>query len=224
MVNIPYVDTIDRTKKATEDTKFRTTEIDWTKISVDDLLWPDSIEDEFFIDDHTMNNTNNKLEEIDYNNFENLIDIIEEKYNINIIINENQKELSLKDDKNKLIWEVKIAKYKDWDFKRDIHLYNVIEDEFKWKWYGSLMFGLYIELTKHNSNFILPEEEYTNIASMVNLYKKFWYIPKYKIIFWFDVKIDLDENDFKEMEEIISNYKKWYQEQKLWYTVILEKV
>jgi hypothetical protein len=35
------------------------------------------------------------------------------------------------------------------------------------------MFELYIQASKEESNFILPEEEYSSVASMVNLYKKY---------------------------------------------------
>jgi hypothetical protein len=58
---------------------------------------------------------------------------------------------------------------------------------------------------------------------MVNLYKKYWYIPKYKIVYWIDNPIILDRDDIIEINKTIDNYKKWFKEEKLWYTVILEK-
>ena len=101
--------------------------IDWNNpnINIDEILWiPDIDEIEGF---YTENENHNRwLEKInnDYENF----DIIESKYNIKIIVNEEEKSLIIKNRDDKIIWEIKISKYKDRNFKKEIHLYNVFED------------------------------------------------------------------------------------------------
>lgn len=199
--------------------------IDWNNpdLDLDSLPWmPEDLDRvEWFIQEKENINNNiteilNNLSEAFYTKVEKIKAILW----IDTVIKDNKLSLYKNND---FIWEIFISKYIDWDFKRDIHLYNVIEDKYKWKWYWKIMFELYTSLSEENNNFILPEEEYTNVVSMINLYKKFWYIPKYKIINWMDYFIELDITDFEEMEKIISNYKEWYKEQKLWYTVVLEK-
>lgn len=173
---------------------------------------------------------NNTLERInwvfdDYKNIKNLSfsDSCEYLESKKIFTKINYKENSLKIlNWNDLIWEIKISWYKDWSFERDIHLYNVVEEEYRWKWFWKILFSLYSKLSEENSDFILPYEEYTNVVSMIKLYENFWYEVKHKVVRWNYLK--LEDSDIKEIEKIIKDYKNWLKEEKLWYTIVLEKI
>jgi len=124
MINIPYVDTINKTKWITPKIKFRTTTIDWTKVSVDDLLWPDLIENEF------------TTESIEKEN----IDFHGDYENIDWKINEEYYELFYN---NKLIWK--------WDFiiEWESILIKYVEKFTKEKWFWTYMFKDFFWKLKH---------------------------------------------------------------------------
>lgn len=202
--------------------------IDWgnPNLDLDEILWEwyenlDTLEG--FYTDWNRKRVS-EITEFKWNSLEEIIDNLEQEKNIKIVINHKSKSLSLYDKSNeKLIWEISIAKYKDGNFLRDIHLYNVVEDEYKWQWWGEIMFDLYDAMTHDLEGFIMPEEEYTNVVSMINLYNKRWFTPKYKIVDWEDYYIELKWEDFILFEEIITEYKSGLQERKLPFTVVLEK-
>ncbi len=200
----------------------------WEKILEEEWLW-DLDKDYWFYEESIIESdiwkNNFDIEDILnlWLNFKELLEKFSKEKNIYANINFNKNIFSIfNKSNNSLIWEIKLAKYNDNWFKRDVHLYNVIEDDYKWKWFWKILFLLYKKLTEENSDFILPEEEYTNIVSMINLYKKFWYKPEYKVLKWFSNNlIPLTKDDFKDMEKIINDYKLWNKEEKLDYTVIL---
>jgi len=189
--------------------------LDKSEWNIDSELW---IVSEKVIDTIEIDNSN--LEE--YNNFFDKVEQIQNEKNVIVEVNHKTKALLIHDKKNwSLIWEIHRSDYRDGWFFRENHLYNVVEDNYKWKWWWNIMFSLYELLWSENADFIVPEEEYTNIVSMINLYKKFGYEPKFKVLNWVDSPFELEDNDIEEFDEIIKNYKEWYKERKLWYTVIL---
>lgn len=121
------------------------------------------------------------------------------------------------------IWEIHKDAYRDWIFFTNNHLYKLIEEQFKWKWFWKLLFELYIKKTQEDNNFILPDVDYTKKVSIISLYKKFWYKITWKISSrW--TYIELNKNDYKLISKIKEKLKKWIIENKLPNTIILEKL
>lgn len=157
-----------------------------------------------------------------YNNdFFELIKNIEKDKDIQIHINDNYKTLLIHNSSWELIWEIWQSEYNDWTFSTNNHLYNYVDKKFRWKWWWKLLYELYVELSKIDNNFILPTKDFTNVVSMVELYKKFWFKVVWKVVYWFDEP--LNSCDLSEINQIIIDYKSGKVERKLDYSIIIEK-
>lgn len=71
-------------------------------------------------------------------------------------------------------WNI-IGQIWKWTFKRgkfssNNHLYKKIEEEYRWKWFGTILFEEYI-----SAGFLFPEFEYTRKEEVIYLMEKFWY-------------------------------------------------
>ena len=201
-------------------------ETDWTNSHINNILWIEK------------NKWSRKkipiLKELKYNSLEELEKILKNDFDLvidiqKIIDPKTNKILAeifkLKETKTfSLVWEIFKSKYVDKNFIWENHLYNVVEKWAKWKWYWKLMFSLYLEYAKLTDNtLIIPDLEYTNIASMINLYEKFWYKVKYQINWKKNKKETLTEENKKLIKKEILSYKNWNLEQKLPFSVVLEK-
>ena len=60
--------------------------------------------------------------------------------------------------------------FKKWKIERNNHLYKKIEEEFREKWYGTILIQEYIDAW-----FPLPDFEYTTDFAVIKLLEKFWY-------------------------------------------------
>lgn len=141
--------------------------------------------------------------------------------NVNVCINNDHKTLLIYTLDWDLIWEIWQSNYDDWFFRTEQHLYNVVEKKYRWNWWGIVLYELYTKLAELDQSFILPNFDYTNVVSMVELYKKFWFKIKSKLFLWFDE--ELSQADYLEMEAIKKEYKSWRIERKLPYSVMISK-
>lgn len=103
-----------------------------------------------------------------------------------------------------LFWDLYKTNFSNGNnFNIEDHLYNEVDDNFRWKWYWQKMFNLWLE-----NKWFLPKLEYTNLASSIlfllkNNYELFWYHElKWK---YYDFEVYKDEN---QKEEEINNLKK----------------
>jgi len=157
----------------------------------------------------------------EYHWFIDLVYKIENKYYINVSIDNNEKSLTISNKNWDLIWKVLQSRYTDENLSTMAHLYNVVQKKYRWKWYGMILYKLYTELSKIDSKFFLPKIEYTNVVSMINFYTKNWFKVKSKFISWIEELIS--SNDFEVFKMIKNEYLSWLKERNLPYTVVLEK-
>lgn len=147
--------------------------------------------------------------------------MIWKKYLIKIDINRNFNSLIISTNKWEPIWEILQSNYSDENFMTTSHLYNVIEEKYRWEWYWKIMYYLYSELSKVDSTFFHPATEYTNVVSMIDFYTKNWFRVKSKLISWNEELIN--SYDLEIYNKIKKDYLSWLKEVKLPYTIILEK-
>lgn len=179
--------------------------------------------------------TNTQINEIiNINNFTffGLKEYLEKIYNINILVNNSYKSIIIKKTNWKLIWEILQSNYNysySWWYEIN-HLYNVIQKKYRWKWWGIILFILYENYLKIDNSFYLENTdkitlEYTNIVSMIELYKKVWFTIKWKKYLWYEIELEeLTSEDCTNMDNIKNKYKKWWLEKKLDFTIVLEKI
>lgn len=149
------------------------------------------------------------------------VEQLENQKNVDILINYVHKTLLIHSKDWELIGEIWQSTYDDWSFTTENHLYNVVEKKYRWQWWWKILYELYIELSKIDSDFILPDKDYTNVVSMVELYKKFWFKVVWKVAYWYDY--ELSPSNYLEMEIIKKNYKSWLKEVRLDYSIIVSK-
>lgn len=194
---------------------------DWEKILEKEWLWIEEEQNEINYSVSEILSSNND----NINDFKKLSEKIEKRYNVSVCFSSQDNSLYILDKNNdlKLIWEVFLSEYEHWLYLNEEHLYFKIEEGYRWKWWWKKIFELYELLCEENEDFFIPDEECTNIVSMIHLYKKFWYICKYKIVDWLDEKIELEDEDFKLIDKTIRDFKKWKKEDFLPFTIILER-
>lgn len=141
--------------------------------------------------------------------------------NIDIKVDLKNKWLLIYNSRGELIWEITQSFYNDWYFTTRNHLYNVVEKKFRWQWWWYILYELYTKLHHYDDSFILPSIDYTNLLSMVELYKKFWFSIVSKMQYWFEE--NLTSIDFMEHEKIKQEYKSWLKERKLPYSIKIVK-
>lgn len=190
----------------------------WENILAWEWLW-DLDQQEWFTIEKIEKETKKKSAKIiDINSLS--LEEIEKKAQVKIEIDEKNNFVIIKT----LTW-IEIGKigqsdYKDWDFFTWEHLLNEIYEEFRWKWYWKLMYEVYLKIAKEKDYYI-PTIEYSKKVSMINLYKKYWFKMESKIVNWIEMK--LAKSDFDYIKSIKENFKKWYLEPELHFTIKLIK-
>lgn len=149
------------------------------------------------------------------------LDEFQTKKKVDVYVDLKHKTLMIYNINWELIWEIWQSKYNDSYFITNNHLYNVVEEKYRWKWWWINLYNAYRTLHSFDNSFILPSIDYTNVVSMVELYKKFWFRIVSKLIYWEEE--DIDWNDILLIEEIKKDYKNWKKERKLDFSIKIEK-
>jgi len=151
----------------------------WESLLDSEWLW-DIDKSEWFDIIDMNNNISEKGENIVSSikkKYNNILDIsyLEKKYNITIIVDEDNKKIVFLDNKDKsIIWEV-------YDWKMEVlwtdydHVWIEVYDMYKWKWFWTILMNLY------KNKFSLPQEDLTQKYEKYKFLKKFWYEP-YELI------------------------------------------
>lgn len=141
--------------------------------------------------------------------------------NVDLCVDLIHKTLMIYSIKWELIWEIWQSKYDDSYFITNNHLYNVVEEKFRWKGWWINLYNAYTNLHGFDNSFILPKIDYTNVVSMVEVYKKFWFKIVSKLVYWLEESIEWD--DILLLEKIKQDYKNWKKERKLDFSIKIEK-
>jgi len=157
--------------------------------------------------------TKNAVEEIC--SADSIINQIEEEHSIRVVINDFDKSIILYNNNELEIWGISVWTYEDGDIFFDPHLVFELLEEYRWLWIGQKLLDLY------EKSFWLPEEEYTNVPSMIKIYLKNWYIIAEKLVSWMNLSTEFTEEDEKKIDKILNDAKNWNEEEKLNYTIKL---
>lgn len=130
------------------------------------------------------------------------IQSIENKNNVRIEIDEDQQWIIIFDiENNNIVWEIKKWNYTYNNLSEENHLFHVVNEPYKWKWFGRTLLEIYWKLEEFNYlGFELPKEEFTHSPSMFNLLTSYWYIVVGKIEDW-----ELEELTDEQIFEIYKN-------------------
>lgn len=79
------------------------------------------------------------------------------------------------------VWTIESSNYKDWLFSTNSHLAHWVENDFKWEWYGQLLYDIFKYLVFNTSDAIIPEKEYVSKPSRLLFLIKNWYKIESKI-------------------------------------------
>lgn len=148
-------------------------EIDWDNLDLDDILWIESIEYEFW--------ETKSIKEI-VSNLE---------YKIKL----EWEGLSIYTYEEEHIWYIQKWHFSDSlnNIDSENHLEKYVNESFRWKWYWVALMNEYI-----NSWFELPPEEYTSDLQVIWLMEKFWYHVVSYYDGWDEVFVDWNNFDFNE--------------------------
>ncbi len=148
------------------------------------------------------------------------IETIENKNNVRIEIDKDQQWIIIFDrENNNIVWEIKKWNYTYNNLSSENHLFHVVNDPYKWKWFWRTLLELYWKLEEFNYlGFNLPKEEFTHSPSMFNLLTSYWYIVVWKF----------NEGEYEELtdEDIYHIYKqidnREFEDDNFWVTYKLE--
>jgi len=80
------------------------------------------------------------------------------------------------------VWTIESSNYRNWNFSTDSHLAHWVKNDFKWEWYGQLLFDLYKMLVFNTNDAIIPEKEYVSKPSRLLFLLKNWYKLESKVV------------------------------------------
>ena len=150
--------------------------IDWDdpSLNLDMLVW-DVLE--WFITEKS--DTINKITNFDIDYLENKLNIRIDIYEYWVSIYEKESDLE--------IWAISKWIYShNWVESND-HLYKKVHENYRWKWFWSILFNLY------KNNFWLPSTEMSHKNSVIKFLSKNWYTLSSRISNWSEIELNYDE-------------------------------
>lgn len=156
---------------------------EWEKLLEDEWLW-DIDKKEWFREQKisTQKSVNNILDIWD----------IEREKNIKIHVLKEDSTIEIYGLDGRLIGYIKPWLYTYHSISKSDHLEKIVFEEYRWKWFGQLLFDLY-----KRYNFHVPSSEYTHKISVIEFLLKNWYdISSIIADNW--EEIELSENDIYE--------------------------
>jgi len=174
--------------------------------------WEQYLEDEWLgnLDKEIWIQTHNTKKEIDsvlnLNSLFEYINKVENEKNVRVNVDEDEKSISIFDNDNwNIIWEIKPWNYTYNWLSQSEHMFHVVNDWYKWRWFWKLLIELYIKFEKFwYYNFKLPRNEFTHTPSMLNLLTSYWYEIVWKYDLW--EFIEMDEIEISQIYDDISNW------------------
>ncbi len=105
------------------------------------------------------------------------LESVENEKNVRINIDDTEKSITILDRENdNIIWEIKPWNYTYNNISNNNHMFQVVNEPYKRKWFWKLLLQVYSKLEEFWYKwFELPKEEYTHTPSMLNLLTSNWY-------------------------------------------------
>jgi len=189
---------------------------DWEKYLEGEWLW--DIDKEIWFVSSSVSNKIDKI--LSIKDLFSYIESIELEKNVRIDIDDTEKSITIYDkDNNNVIWEIKPWNYTYYWISNNNHMFQVVNDPYKWKWFWKLLIQAYSKLEEFWYKwFELPKEEYTHTPSMLNLLSSNWYYIVWRYTAW--EYEELTDEDIYQIYEDIDSWK--YEEDDFWTTYKLK--